>query len=54
MPFELDSFNQSNVHSFMVPGGVERLQTATVEPTILISLGLHPVSNVTRNVLRVD
>ena len=54
MPFELDSFNQSDMQSFTVPGGVERLQAATVEPAILVSLGFHPVSNVTRNVLRVD
>lgn len=54
MPFELESFNQSDVQSYTVPGGVERLQAATVEPAILISLGLNPVSNVTGNVLRVD
>ena len=53
-PFELASFNQSDVQSFAVPGSVERLQAATVEPAMLMMLGVHPVSNATENLLRTD
>ncbi|KAF6224283.1 hypothetical protein HO133_010858 [Letharia lupina] len=39
---------------FALPGTVEALQAATVDPAMLILLGFHPLSNVTANMLRVD
>lgn len=53
-PFELKSFNQSDMQKFAVPGTAETLQVATVSPVMLISLAFHPASNVTVNVLRVE
>ncbi|KAF6235280.1 hypothetical protein HO173_006474 [Letharia columbiana] len=53
-PFGLESFNQSDVQRFALPGTVEALQAATVDPAMLILLGFHPLSNVTANMLRVD
>lgn len=52
-PFELDIFNQSDVQSFALPGSVERLQAAAVEPAMLMLLGFHSVSNATGNALRI-
>lgn len=53
-PFDLESFNQSDVQSFALPGAMEILQVATVDPALSILIGFHPVANATANVLRVD
>ena len=52
--FELDSFNESNVQRFTIPGELDTLLFATVAPAKLISVASHPVSNVTGNTLLVD
>ncbi|CAD6570781.1 MAG: hypothetical protein ASARMPRED_003931 [Alectoria sarmentosa] len=53
-PFELRSFNQSDVQRFAVPGTTDTLQVVTIDPAMLISLGFHLASNVTANILRVE
>ena len=53
-PFELESFHQSDVQHFALPGTTDKLQVAAVNGAMLISLGSHPASNMTVNVLRID
>lgn len=54
MPFELEAFNQSSLQRFAIPGTRDALQVATVDPAMLISLDVHPASNVTENMLRIE
>ena len=53
-PFELDSFNQSNLQRFAMPDDLGTLLIATVNPAKLISVASHPISNVTGNLLLMD
>ena len=53
MPFELESFNHSDVQKFAVPGGLGTLLVATVLPAELTSVASHLVSNMTGDILRV-
>ncbi|CAF9930353.1 hypothetical protein IMSHALPRED_008149 [Imshaugia aleurites] len=53
-PFALESFNQSDVQRFAMPGTVETLQVASVDLAMLISLGFHAASNGTVNIVRAE
>lgn len=51
-PFELGSFNHSDVQRFAVTGGEETLLVATINPARSISLISSPISNDTSSILR--
>ena len=53
-PFVIESFNQSAVQTFTMPGTVETLQVATLDPVMLTMLGFDAISNVTSHILQVD
>ena len=50
----MESLSQSAVQIFKMPGKVETLQVATVDPVMLTMLGFDSISNVTSHILQVD
>ncbi len=50
----MESFNRSAMEIFTMPGAVETLQVATLDPVMLTRLGFDAISNVTSHILQVD